>query len=100
MDKNVKTILQWFYQNRNKWLPAKDVISGTKLPIDPFMFEWLIKNDLVTEVTSNFGQKLYRISLGGMTKLAENKRRNFIEYTTLVISLIAVAVSIAAFFRP
>ena len=99
MDKDVKKLLAWLYSRRKEWLTITQIMESG-IALDPFMLEWLVKNDLLTEVTPIRGDTLYRISLGGMTKLADFKRKSFIEYTSLVISITAVLVSIAAFFRP
>ena len=99
MDKDVKFLLDWLYSHRREWLSATQIIEGTQFPVDPFMIDWLISNDLLTCVHTEHST-VYRISLGGMMKLAETNRANFIEFSSLLLSLAAVAVSIAAFFRP
>lgn len=99
MDKDVKKLLDWLYLHRKEWLNVSRLLESG-IAVDPFMLEWLVKNDLLTEVTPMRGDSLYRISLGGMTKLADFKRKTFVEYASLIISITAVAVSIAAFFRP
>lgn len=99
MDKDVKLLLDWLYLHRKEWLSAFQIMEGTQMSLDPFMIEWLVKNDLLTEVSVD-SSSVYRISLGGIIKRAESKRSNFIEYSSLILSLAAVAVSLAAFFRP
>ena len=99
MDKDVKKLLDWLYLHRKEWLIHSQLLESG-IAVDPFMLEWLVKNDLLTEVTHIRGDSLYRISLGGMTKLSDFKHKTFVEYSSLIISLTAVAVSIAAFFRP
>lgn len=99
MDKDLKKLLNWLYSHRKEWLNITQLMESG-IAVDPFMLEWLVKNDLLTEVTPNNGDTLYRISLGGMTKLADFKRKTFVEYASLIISIAAVVVSIAAFFRP
>lgn len=99
MDKDVLKLLDWLYSRRNEWLRLSQLLESG-VAIDPFMLAWLIKNALITEVTLDADNTLYRISLGGMMKRADFKRKTIVENASLIISLTAVAVSIAAFFRP
>ena len=65
MDKDVKLLLDWLYLHRKEWLSAFQIMEGTQMSLDPFMIEWLVKNDLLTEVSVD-SSSVYRISLGGI----------------------------------
>lgn len=99
MDSELIKFLDWLYVRRHQWISMNKIVCSGFAPT-PHEITWMVKNDLLNEVTGETGKKCYCISLGGRMKRAEFKRQRWFENSSLLLSVCAMAVSIGCVLIP